>query len=186
MTILNGLPRSWDSFIQRICARRKLVTFNRMWEECSQEEARIVAREEKMGSEDQSLTIHSKKIGRDYHHPKGKHSHQKDNPKIYSRDMSKIRCYTCDEKRNYDRECPRNKNTLTRRGETREHIMLMLQKMMNLPQKELDKKVMILQVMKNMFWFSFSRELSHMEVVKTTFETVDLEARQSLRTVPSL
>ena len=33
MTTLNGLFRSWDSFIQGICARRKLVTFIRMWEE---------------------------------------------------------------------------------------------------------------------------------------------------------
>ena len=35
MTTLNGLPRSWDSFIQGICARKKLITFNRLWEECT-------------------------------------------------------------------------------------------------------------------------------------------------------
>ena len=44
MTTLNGLPRSWDSFIQGICARNKLVKFSRLWEECSEEEARIAAR----------------------------------------------------------------------------------------------------------------------------------------------
>ena len=43
------------------------------------------------------------------------------------------------------------KITLIRRRELREDIMLMLQKMMNLPQREPDKKMMILQVMKNMF-----------------------------------
>ena len=37
ITTLNDLPRSWDSFLQGICARIKLITFNRMWEECSQE-----------------------------------------------------------------------------------------------------------------------------------------------------
>ena len=42
------------------------------------------------------------------------------------------------------------KMALTRRRETREYIMLMLQKMMNLPQRESSKKVMMLQVMKNM------------------------------------
>ena len=47
MTTLNGLPRTWDSFIQGIYARKKLVKFSRLWEECSQEEARIVAQEEK-------------------------------------------------------------------------------------------------------------------------------------------
>ena len=35
MTTLNGLPRSWDSFIQGICARKMLVKFSRFWEECS-------------------------------------------------------------------------------------------------------------------------------------------------------
>ena len=42
------------------------------------------------------------------------------------------------------------KMSLTRRRETREDIMLMLQRMMNLPQRELDMKVKTLQVMKNM------------------------------------
>ena len=36
MTTLNGLPRSWDSFIQGICATKKLVKFSRLWEEFSQ------------------------------------------------------------------------------------------------------------------------------------------------------
>ena len=35
MTTLNGLPRSWDSFIQGIFARRKIMNFNRLWEEFS-------------------------------------------------------------------------------------------------------------------------------------------------------
>ena len=45
MTTLNGLPRSRDSFIQGICARKKLVKFRRLWEECSQEESQIATRE---------------------------------------------------------------------------------------------------------------------------------------------
>ena len=74
MTTLNGLPRSWDSFIQGNYARKKLVKFNTLWEEFSQQEARITAQEEKMGSEDQALTVQSKKPKRDnHHHSKGKH-----------------------------------------------------------------------------------------------------------------
>ena len=30
VTTLNGLPRSWDSFIQRICARKTLISFNKL------------------------------------------------------------------------------------------------------------------------------------------------------------
>ena len=44
MTTLNGLPRSCDSFIQGICARRKLIYFNRLWEEYTQEEDRLITK----------------------------------------------------------------------------------------------------------------------------------------------
>src|SRR5713226_5818582 len=108
MTTLNGLPRSWDSFIQGICARKKLVKFSRLWEECSQEEAQIAAQEEKMGSEYQALIVHSKKGRMENHHHQGKHSHHKNN--IARRDPSKLRCYTCDEIRHYARNYPMNKN----------------------------------------------------------------------------
>ena len=103
MTTLNGLPRSWDSFIQGICARKKLVKFSRLWEEFSQEEARIAAREEKMGSEDQALTTHSKKSRRRPHYSKGKDSHLR-------KDISKLRCYTCDEIGHFAKYYPKNKS----------------------------------------------------------------------------
>ena len=98
------------TLIQGICARRKLVTFSRLWEECSQEEARIVAREEKMGNEYQALIVHTKKSRRDNHHHQGKHSHQRDNLGRSSKDLSKIRCYTWDEIRHFARNFPKNKN----------------------------------------------------------------------------
>ena len=107
MTTLNGLPRSWDSFIQGICARKKLVKFSRLWEECSQEEARIATREEKMGSEDQALIYQSKRGRRRPHHFKGKNPHHRDNNR---KDLSRIRCYTCDEIGHFAKYCPKRKN----------------------------------------------------------------------------
>ena len=95
MTTLNGLPRTWDSFIQGICARKKLVKFSRLWEEFSQEEAWIVAREEKMGSEYQALTIQSNK--RKTNHHRVKHSH----PNKFNKNRPRFRCFICDEKGHY-------------------------------------------------------------------------------------
>ena len=111
VTTLNGIPRSWDSFIQGICARKKLVKLSRLWEECSQEEARIAAQEENMGNEYQDLTVHSEKTRRNRHHSKGNISHPK-------RDLSTIRCYTCDEKGHISRFFP-NKGNLNKKKENK-------------------------------------------------------------------
>ena len=46
---------------------------------------------------------------------------------------------------------PRIRIALTRRRTINEYIMLTLQRMMNLPEIESNKKVMILQLMKNVF-----------------------------------
>jgi hypothetical protein len=35
MNTLNGLPRSWDAFIQGIFSRKKLPKFSRLWEYCN-------------------------------------------------------------------------------------------------------------------------------------------------------
>ena len=75
-----------------------------------------------MGSEDQALTVHSKKIIRDYHRPKGKHPHQKDKLRISNKDISKLKCFTCDERGHYCRDCPTNKsNSHKKKGNKRRH-----------------------------------------------------------------
>jgi dsDNA-specific endonuclease/ATPase MutS2 len=42
MTSRNGLTRPWDAFIQTICARKEKLQFDSLWEECVQEEARVI------------------------------------------------------------------------------------------------------------------------------------------------
>jgi hypothetical protein len=61
MITLNGLPKYWESFIKGICSRRKIMKFNRMWEDCTQEEVRMETREEKLGNDDQALEVHARK-----------------------------------------------------------------------------------------------------------------------------
>ena len=62
MTTLNGIPRSWDPFIKGLWSRKNLPKFSRVWEECTQEEARLEAREEKLSdSKDQALATNDGK-----------------------------------------------------------------------------------------------------------------------------
>ena len=90
--------------------------------------------EEEMGAiEDQSLTFHTKKNYKkkeNHHHNKKKDKKQK---KI-KRDPSNVRCYTCDEKGHFARDCPIRK---------KRDIMLMLSKMMNQQTKYLGERRMI-------------------------------------------
>ena len=45
--------------------QKEVITFNKLWEECTQEEARLVIREEKMGAtEDQDLMIQKRYLKR--------------------------------------------------------------------------------------------------------------------------
>jgi hypothetical protein len=35
---LNGLPKSWEPFIKGVCARENLLDWQRLWDECIEEE----------------------------------------------------------------------------------------------------------------------------------------------------
>jgi hypothetical protein len=62
MTDLNGLTRPWDAFIQTICARIEKPKFDRLWEECIQEETRVANREALLAKDDdQPLATHTKR-----------------------------------------------------------------------------------------------------------------------------
>jgi hypothetical protein len=61
MTALNGLIRTWDAFIQTICARKEKLHFGSLWEECVQKEATVDNREALLSrDEDQALATHTK------------------------------------------------------------------------------------------------------------------------------
>ena len=64
MTTLNGLPPSWESFIQTISGRTTLPKFDRLWANCTQEETWITARQRLHGpqvEENETFKTHAKK-----------------------------------------------------------------------------------------------------------------------------
>ena len=72
-----------------------------------------------MGSEYQALIVHCKKGRRHPHYSKGKNSHSKDNNR---KDLSRLRCYTCDEKGHFAKDFPKSKNhSHKKKGNKRRH-----------------------------------------------------------------
>ena len=64
MTTLNGLPPSWESFIQTISGQTKLPKFDKLWVDCTQEETKIVARQRLHGpqvEDNKDFITHAKK-----------------------------------------------------------------------------------------------------------------------------
>ena len=61
MTTHNGLTRTWDSFIQTMYAKKESMKFDIVWEDCIQEEARVVNREYLLKEDDQALATHTKR-----------------------------------------------------------------------------------------------------------------------------
>ena len=93
-----------------------------------------------MESEDQALTVQSKKTKSSHH--RSKYSHQRNNFRK-PRDKSKFIFYTCDERGHFARDSPRNKNiSHKKRGNKRIHHA-------HVVENDEHKIVMILQVMKN-------------------------------------
>ena len=102
-----------------------------------------------MGSEDQALTVHSKKSRMDYHHHKGKHSHWKYNPRRSNIALSSIRCFTCDEAGHYARNCPKKQKLMKRSNKRRHHAHAAEDDEPS--KKRTDMKVKILHARMNMF-----------------------------------
>ena len=111
---LNGFLSSWDVFVQGICARKKIPKFDKLWIYCTQEEARLISKMQKMNDEEnQALASHVNK-------GKGKKVTKNTDrrPKLENKnDMSKIRNYNYNKLGHYARNCTQE----NKRGKRKHH-----------------------------------------------------------------
>jgi hypothetical protein len=102
-TTINGLPSSWDAFVQGICARRKLPKFDKLRTDCVQEESRLTSKVQKTNDEEnQGLVAQVKK--RKESRKKSSKKNRRSVPD-HKKDISKIRCFKCQKLGHFAYQC---------------------------------------------------------------------------------
>jgi hypothetical protein len=105
---LNGFPTSWEPFVKGIYVQENLPDFERLWDDCIQEQIRM---ESKVGKKDgeENLVLFgqpNKGRGKGPNMGKGKSEESTSQPR---KDSSKIKCFSCHKHSHYASQCPNKK-----------------------------------------------------------------------------
>jgi hypothetical protein len=101
--LLNGLPKTWDSFATSMNTRKEYPTFEEIWTCCAQEESRISAKEKPQKKyDDQAFTTRFK----NFRNKRKFGSRKKPNQE---KDMSEIQCFNYQKYGHYKNHCPKLK-----------------------------------------------------------------------------
>ena len=95
MIALRGLPPSWKTFHQRVCARSKLPKLSQLKDDCIQEETMLLQDDTSIGSDLHALSTHVDKKKKPNFKRKRRHV-----------DYSKMQCFRCDKYGHSTFKCP--------------------------------------------------------------------------------
>ena len=111
-----------------MCAKKEILKFDVVWEDCIQEETRVANREALLKEDDQSLATHAKRRRTQPNFKKGNHKESQP-PKRFQRiresfpkrDYSKFQCFNCDKVGHIAINCPLKKEEYKKRNNNKRH-----------------------------------------------------------------
>jgi hypothetical protein len=113
---LRGFPKEWDTFISGIVAREKLPDWDRLWNDCCQEEIRR-SRDVDDNEKEENLALSSKRGGRVRRGTAFRGGFIGGKPK---KDLSHVQCYVCGEFGHFSSQCTQAKKGFGERGKRKE------------------------------------------------------------------
>jgi hypothetical protein len=105
---LNGFLASWEPFVKGICACENLPNFERLWDDCIQEETRMESKASKKGG-DENLTYLVRQIRVEVKDPTRVRERVRSQPHNQEKDLSKIKCFIFHKHGHYASQCPDKK-----------------------------------------------------------------------------
>jgi hypothetical protein len=112
---LRGFPKEWDPFISGVVAREKLPDWDRLWNDCCQEEIR--RSRDVDDNEEENLALTSKRGGRGRRGTTFRGGFTSGKPK---KDLSHVQCYVCGELGHFASQCTQAKKGFGERGKRKE------------------------------------------------------------------
>jgi hypothetical protein len=101
--VLNGIPKTWDSFSTSVNKRKEYPTFEELWTCCAQEESRINAKEKSQKKyNDEAFTTK-------FNNFRNKNKFGSRKKPNQEKDMSKIQCFNCRKYGHHRNHCPKLK-----------------------------------------------------------------------------
>jgi hypothetical protein len=101
---LNGFTKQWEMFVRGVVAREKLPDWERLWDDFTQKDLQVDATQASQpnSEEEENVVIHAKKSSGGG-----------------SRDMRKVKCFSCHKAGHYANLCPRRRRRRRRRRKHR-------------------------------------------------------------------